>query len=94
MLRISPVEVRRGRQRSDSRRLRSGEAHCDRELAAEVWQGSLRSSAGRRGPATTTAIKSRCGGRKDARKKTRRSRASDIESNNPHLAGGGKNDII
>ena len=54
------IEVRRGpqysesrrvrsgeahRQRSDSRRLRSGEAHCDRELAVEVRRGPLRSMA-------------------------------------------------
>ena len=56
-LRLSPVEVRRGPQRSDSRRLKSGEAHSDRALAVGVRQGPLPSSAGRRGPATTTAIK-------------------------------------
>ena len=58
--RISPVEVRRGPQRSDPRRLKpaikswqmeSGEAHCDQELADEIRRGSLRSRAGRWGPA-------------------------------------------
>ena len=53
-LRISLVEVRRGPQRSDSRRLRSGEAHCDRELAVEVRRGPMRSRAGRWGPARPT----------------------------------------
>ena len=54
--RISPVEVRRGPQRSDSRQLSS-----DRELAVEVRRG-----------------------------RRRRSRASDMKFNNPHLAGGEK----
>ena len=58
VLRISPSEVRRGPQHSDSRRLRSGEAHCDRELSVEVRRGPLRSRAGRWGPARPTAIKS------------------------------------
>jgi len=66
--------------------LRSGEAHCDQELADK-------------GPARLTAIKSwqmrsgeegRKGGRKEGRTTRRRSRASDIKSNNPHLAGGEK----
>ena len=37
---------------------RSGEAHCDRELAVEVRRGPLRSRAGRGGPARPTAIES------------------------------------
>ena len=54
------VKVRRGPQRSDSRRLRSGEAHCDQELAVEVRRGPPRARAGRWGLArpTATAIKS------------------------------------
>ena len=52
MLQISPSEVRRGPQRSDS-----GEAHY-RELALEVRRGPLRSRAGRWGPARPTAIES------------------------------------
>ena len=88
-LRPSPVEARRGPQRSDprrgpqrsdSRRLKSGEDHCYQELADEIRRGSLRSRAGRWGPARKDEEE---GGR-------RRSRASDIKSNNPHLAGGGK----
>ena len=95
-LRISPVEVRRGPQRSESRRLRSGEAHCDRAgsggparpTAIKIWQmrsgevhcdqelaDEIRRGGGRRG-----------GGR--TRRTSARSRASDIKSNNPHLAGG------
>ena len=54
--RWGPVEVRQGPQCSNSRRLKSGEAHSARELAVEVWRGPLRSRAGRWGPATTTAI--------------------------------------
>ena len=54
--RISPVEVRRGPQCSDSRRF--GEARCDRELAVEARRGPLRSRAGSGGPARPTAIKS------------------------------------
>ena len=57
----------------------------------EVRRGPLLSRAGRWDPAKLTAIKSwqmrsaeEGGGR-------RRNRASDIESNNPHLAGGEKN---
>ena len=42
-LRLSPVEVRRGPQRSDSCRLRSGEAYSERALAVWVRQGPLRS---------------------------------------------------
>ena len=49
--RPSPVEVWRSTQRSDSRRLKSGEDHCYQELANEIWRGSLRSRAGRWGPA-------------------------------------------
>ena len=56
MLRPSPVEVRRGPQRSDSCRLKPGEAHCDQELADDVRRGPLRSRAGRWGPAKPTAI--------------------------------------
>ena len=82
-LRISPVEVRRGPQRSDSRRLRSGEAQSDRELADEIRRGPLRSRAGRGGPAREE-------GKKEGRKEGRRRRATDIKSNNPNLAGGEK----
>ena len=38
--------------------LRSGKAHSAQTLAGEVRQGPLPSNAGRRGPTTTTAIKS------------------------------------
>ena len=66
MLRISPSEVWRGPQRSDSRRStaiqswqrRSGEAHYDQELADAVRRGPLRSRAGRADPAKPTAIES------------------------------------
>ena len=94
--------------------MRSGDDHCDQELADEVRRRPLRSRAGRRGPATTTAIKSlqmrpgddRCDQeladevRRERRKEERgrrrtsaSSRASDIRSNNPHLAGGEKHYI-
>ena len=72
-VRWGPVKVRRGPRRAESRRLKSGEAHsapnlagwsparpevhCDQELADEVRRRPLRSSAGRGGPATITAIK-------------------------------------
>ena len=96
---------RQGPQRSDPRPLKSGEPHCDQELANEIRRGSLRSRAGRWIPARPTAIKSwqmrsgeeeEGGGRtrKDeegrGRRTSARSRASDIKSNNPHLAGGEK----
>ena len=61
--------------------MRSGEDHCDQELADEVWRGPLRSRAGRRGPARRRTRKEQEGGRG-------RMRATDIKSNNPHLAGG------
>ena len=65
------VEVGRGPQRSDSRRLKSGEAHSAQTLARwsparptavrlspiEVWRGPQRSRASSWGPARTTAIK-------------------------------------
>ena len=57
MLRISPVEVRRGPQRSESRRLRSGEATALRLSPVEVRQGPPRSRAGSGVPARPTAIK-------------------------------------
>ena len=59
-------------------RLRSGEAHCDQELAEEVGRRPLRSRAGRWGPAR----------KKEEEGRRRRSRATNIKSNNPHLAGG------
>ena len=37
--RWGPVEVRRGPRRAESRRLKSGEDHCDQELADEVRRG-------------------------------------------------------
>ena len=80
--RWGPVEVRRGPRRAESRRLKSGEAHCDQELADEVRRRPLRSRAGRWGPARRR--------RRRRRRSRRRSRASDIKSNNPHLAGGEK----
>ena len=51
MLRISPVEVRRGPQRSDSRRLRSGEAHWRRrkEGRKEGGREEGRKEGGREG---------------------------------------------
>ena len=84
--RPSPVEVRRGPQRSDSRRF----------SPVEVRRGPLLSRAGRWDLARP-AIKSwqmRSGEEEGGRRKDeegRRSRASDIKSNNPHLAGGEKN---
>ena len=60
--RWGPVEVRRGPQRSDSRRLKSGEDHCYQELADEIWRGSLRSRAGRWGPARKKEEKKEEGG--------------------------------
>ena len=117
-LRLSLVEVRRGPQHSDSRRLKPGEAHsaptltswspaspiaikswqmtsgeapCDQELADDVQRGPLRSRPGRWSPARPTAIKSwqmRSGEEEEGGGRRRRSRASDIKSNNPHLAGG------
>ena len=82
--------------------MRSGEDHCDQELAEEVRRRPLRKRTGRWGPAKITAIKSwqmrsseegrrrrkeEEGGRR-RRTTSRRSRASDIKPNNPHLAGG------
>ena len=91
VLRLSPVEVRRGPLRSragsggparptaiKSWQMRSGEAHCDQELADEIWQGSLRSRAGRWGPARK---KEEEGGRRK-KEGRRRSRATNIKSNN------------
>ena len=66
--RISPDEVRWGPQRSDSRRLRSGEAHCNRELAVEVRRVKELADEVRRGP-----LRSRAGGG-PARRRTRRRR--------------------
>ena len=60
--------------------MRSGDGHCQTELADEVRRRSLRSRAGRWGPA-----------RRRRRRRRRRSCAPDIKSNNPHLAGGEKN---
>ena len=97
--RWGPVEVRRGPQRSDSRRLKSGDDHCDQALADDVRRRSLRSRAGRWSPARPTAIKSwqmRSGeeeGGRGGRRTRPRSRASDIKSNNPHLAGGEKHSL-
>ena len=116
VLRISPVEVRRGPQRSDSRRLRttaikswqwrSGEAHCDQELADEVRRGPLRSRAGRGGPAKPTAIESwqlrsgeaHCNKSWQMRSGEQGQKEGGggggghhlLKSNNPHLAGGEK----
>ena len=74
---------------------RSGEAHCDQELADEVQRGPLRSRAGRWGLARTTAIKSwqmRSGEEEGegGERRRRRRRATNRKSNNPHLAGGEK----
>ena len=69
------VEVRWGPQRSDPRRLKSGEDHCYQELADEIRRGSLRSKAGRRSPARPTAIKSwqmRSGEEEEGRGRTRK----------------------
>ena len=85
-LRISAVEVRRGPQRSDSRRLtgRWGLARITAiELADEIRRGPLRSRA-------EEEKEGRKGRREKGGRKERRSRASDIRSNNPHLAGGEK----
>ena len=56
--RPTALRLRRGPKRADSRRLKSGEAHCDQKLAVEIRRGPLRSRAGRCGPARPTAIKS------------------------------------
>ena len=112
--RISPVEVRRGPQRSEFGRLRSGEAHSAPTLAGwgparptalrlspvEVRRGPLLSRAGRWDLARLIAIKGwqmRSGEekeegrrRKEKEGEGRRSRAAEIKSSNPHLAGGEK----
>ena len=70
--------------------MRSGEAHCDQELADEIRRGPLQSRAGSGGPARPTAIKSwqmRSGEEEDEEEKEGgRRRATDIKSNKPHLA--------
>ena len=66
--RITPVEVRRGPLRSRASswgpvrptaikcwQKRSGEAHCDQELADEIRRGPLRSRAGSGGPLRSRA---------------------------------------
>ena len=58
----------------------SGEAHCDQELAADVRRGSL-------GPAREKEEEGE-GRRKEKEGEGRRSRATNIKSKNPHLAGG------
>ena len=61
-------------------------------LADEVRRGPLRSRAGSGGPARPTAIESwqRRSGEEGGEGGEGRRRASDIKSNNPHLAGGEK----
>ena len=54
--------------------MRSGEAHCDQELADEVRRGRRRKKEEEEG----------------RRKKEGRRSATNIKSNNPHLAGGEK----
>ena len=81
-LRLSPFEVQRGPLRSRASRwcpatttaikswqMRSGDDHCQTELEDEVRRRSLRSRAGRGGPARR---------RRSKRRRRRRSRASDI----------------
>ena len=68
--------------------MRSGEAHCDQErqrgparpTAIESWQ--LRSAEAHCNQELADEVR--------RGKRRRRSRASDIKSNNPHLAGGEK----
>ena len=69
----------------ESWQLRSGEAHCVRELAVEVRRPTAIKSWQMR-----SGEEGRKDGRKEGRTTRRRSRASDIKSNNPHLAGGEK----
>ena len=71
-------------QRSDSRRLKSGEAHCDQELADDVRRRSLQSRAGRWGPAKEEKEEEK---EKD-KEKEKKEPGSWHESNNPHRAGG------
>jgi len=77
--------------------VRSGSAHCDQEVAVEVRQYSLGSGAhgggpvgsGARGggPAVPTGILTA-----RRRRSRRRRRTALIKSNNPHLAGGEKDE--
>ena len=94
------VEVRRGPQRSESQ-WRSGEAHCDQDLADEVRRGLLRSRGSSEAHCDQElaeelreeyrARRTRKEGRRTpGQSEEGRSRASDIKSNNPHLAGGEK----
>jgi len=72
--------------------LRSGSAHWDLELAAEVRQCPLGSEARGGGPAVPTGIwtgrRRRKRTRRRWRRRRRRRRTALIKSNNPHLAGG------
>ena len=81
-------------------RLRSGNAHCDLQLAVEVRQCPLGSGARGGGPAVPTGIWTarrrrrvrRRRRRRWRRGRRRRRRTALIKSNNPHLAGGEKHD--
>ena len=55
--------------------MRSGEDHCHQELADEVRRGRRKKEEEE-------------GGGRGKKEGKRRSRASNIKSNNPHLAGG------
>ena len=78
--------------------LRSGSAHCDLQLAVEVRQCPLGSGARGGGPAVPTGIWTarrrrrvmRRRRRKQRRRRRRRRRTALIKSNDPHLAGGEK----
>ena len=65
-------------------RLRSGNAHCDLQLAVEVRQCPLGSGARGGGPAVPTGIWT---ARRRRRVRRRRRRRALLKSSNPHLAG-------
>ena len=86
--------------------MKSGEAHCDQELADKIRRGGGRTRKDEEGRGRTRKDeegrgrtrwrgrrKEEGGRRKEEGRGMRtsaRSRASDIKSNNPHLAGGEK----
>ena len=66
--------------------MKSGEAHCDQELADEIRPGGGRTRKDEEGQDGEEGGRRKEEGR--GRRTSSRSRASDIKSNNPHLAGG------
>ena len=78
-------------------RLRSGSAHYDLQLAVEVRQCPLGSGARGGGPAVPTGIwtarRRRRVRRRRRQRRRRRRRTALIKSNNPHLAGGEKQNL-